>query len=189
MLKALKSIAIDTMVKLGSAMPEKIRESTGFYPYFKDCIRAIDDTHIPAMVSGAWEGFAHDSLVLTDALSRNNGLKVPGVDDGYPNRCQFLDPFGGVRYHFQEFTGQGRHPENAKELFNLRHISLRNAIERIFGIFKSQFKIFKIALPFSYTTQVALVLACAELLNFLRKECHSDEFSIELDNEISSSSS
>ncbi|KAG6526262.1 hypothetical protein ZIOFF_016244 [Zingiber officinale] len=108
----------------------------------RDCIGAIDGTHIPAMVYGqdinsyrnrhgeisqnvlaaynfdlefiyvlsGWEGSAHDSLVLTDALSRNNGLKVPG-----------------------EFTGQGRHPENAKELFNLRHASLRNVIERIFG--------------------------------------------------------
>ncbi|KAG6492515.1 hypothetical protein ZIOFF_047478 [Zingiber officinale] len=137
-LKALKSIAVDMMVKPGSAVPEKIRESTRFYPYFKDCIGAIDGTHILAMVSGGWEGSAHDSLVLTDALLRNNGLKVPGgkyflVDGGYPNRRQFLAPFRGVRYHLQEFTGQGRHPENAKELFNLRHASLRNAIERIFG--------------------------------------------------------
>ncbi|KAG6500712.1 hypothetical protein ZIOFF_040562 [Zingiber officinale] len=164
-LKALKSIAVDMMVKPGSAVPEKIRESTRFYPSFKDCIGAIDGTHIPAMVSGqdinsyrnrhgeisqnvlaacnfdlefiyvlsGWEGSTHDSLVLIDALSRNNGLKVPGVDGGYPNRRQFLAPFRGVRYHLQEFTGQGRHPENAKELFNLRHASLRNAIERIFG--------------------------------------------------------
>ncbi|XP_042460406.1 uncharacterized protein LOC122043909 [Zingiber officinale] len=97
------------MVKPGSAVPKKIRESTRFYSYFKDCIGVIDDTHIPAMVSGqdinsycnrhgeisqnvlaacnfdlefiyvlsGWEGSAHDSLVLTDALSRNNGLKVP----------------------------------------------------------------------------------------------------------------
>ncbi|XP_042443605.1 uncharacterized protein LOC122028781 [Zingiber officinale] len=105
------------MVKPGSAVPEKIRESTRFYPYFKDCIEAIDGTHIPATVSGqdinsyrnrhreisqnvlaacnfdlefiyvlsGWEGSAHDSFVLTDALSRNNGLKVSG-DGRYPNR-------------------------------------------------------------------------------------------------------
>ncbi|XP_042415836.1 uncharacterized protein LOC122005005 [Zingiber officinale] len=101
------------MVKPGSAVPEKIRESTKFYPYFKDCIGVIDVTHILAMVSGqdinsyrnrhgeisqnvlaacnfelefiyvlsGWEGSAHDSLVLTDALSRNNGLKVPGDNE------------------------------------------------------------------------------------------------------------
>ncbi|KAG6531882.1 hypothetical protein ZIOFF_005717 [Zingiber officinale] len=71
-------------------------------------------------VLSGWEGSAHDSLVLTDVLSRNNVLKVP-------------EGIFCVRYHLQEFTGQGRHPENAKELFNLRHASLRNAIERIFG--------------------------------------------------------
>ncbi|XP_073120063.1 uncharacterized protein [Henckelia pumila] len=110
-LKALHSIVADMMVKPGAAVPEKIRESTRFYPYFKDCIGAIDGTHIPATVFGrdtnsyrnrhgtisqnvlaacnfdlefiyvlsGWEGSAHDSSVLTDALSRNNGLKVPQV--------------------------------------------------------------------------------------------------------------
>ncbi|XP_075521481.1 uncharacterized protein LOC142554697 [Primulina tabacum] len=105
------------------------------------------------------------------------------VDGGYPNQRQFLAPFRGVRYHLQEFTGQGRHPEDAKELFNLRHASLRNVIERTFGIFKSRFKIFKMAPPFPYTTQTELVLACAGLHNFLRKECRCDEFQIEPDNE------
>ncbi|BFG39919.1 hypothetical protein CerSpe_261930 [Prunus speciosa] len=32
--------------------PSLIRESTRFYPDFKDCIGAIDGTHIPAMVRG-----------------------------------------------------------------------------------------------------------------------------------------
>ncbi|CAL8137166.1 unnamed protein product [Prunus armeniaca] len=37
------------LVKPGFAVPAKIRESTRFYPYFKDCIGAIDGTHISAM--------------------------------------------------------------------------------------------------------------------------------------------
>ncbi|KAG6475535.1 hypothetical protein ZIOFF_064763 [Zingiber officinale] len=44
-----------------------------------------------------------------------------------------LAPFRGIRYHLQEFTGQGRHLGNEKELFNLRHASLRNIIERAVG--------------------------------------------------------
>ncbi|XP_022896790.1 uncharacterized protein LOC111410600 isoform X1 [Olea europaea var. sylvestris] len=51
-LQTLNKFAIDIMVKPGSVVPEKIRESTRFYLYFKDCIGAIDDTHIPAMVTG-----------------------------------------------------------------------------------------------------------------------------------------
>lgn len=92
-----------------------------------------------------------------------------------------MAPFRGVRYHLQEFTGQGCDPNNASELFNLRHASLRNVIERIFGMFKSRFSIFKSAPPFSYKKQAGLVLACAALHKFLRKECRSDigEFLVE----------
>lgn len=56
-------------------------------------------------------------------------------------------------------------------------------IERIFGIFKSRFLIFKSAPPFAFKTQAELVLACAGLHNFLRKECRSDIFSEEVINE------
>ncbi|XP_073061890.1 uncharacterized protein [Primulina eburnea] len=114
---------------------------------------------------------------------------ISQVDCGYANRRQFLALFRGVRYHLQEFTDQGRHPEDAKELFNIRHASLRNVIERIFGIFKSRFKIFKTGPPFPYTTQAELVLACAGLHNFLRKECRSDEFPVEPENEVPQPSS
>ncbi|KAL5794607.1 hypothetical protein ACOSP7_003201 [Xanthoceras sorbifolium] len=40
------------MVKPEVTVQERIRESIRFYPYFKDCIGAIDGTHIPAMVTG-----------------------------------------------------------------------------------------------------------------------------------------
>ena len=52
-------------------------------------------------------------------------------------------------------------------------------MERIFGVFKSRFTIFKSAPPFPIKTPAELVLACAGLHNFLSKECRSDEFPIE----------
>ncbi|KAH6760558.1 nuclease HARBI1-like protein [Perilla frutescens var. frutescens] len=202
-LKALNTIASDMMVKPSTGIPTKIQESIRFMPFFKDCIGAIDGTHIPAMVPArdnilaacnfdlqfmyvlsGWEGSAHDSKLLNDALSRRNGLHVPQgkyflVDCGFANRRQFLVPLRGVRYHLKDFSGQGRHPRNASELFNLHHASLRNVIERIFGVFKSRFTIFKTAHPFPFQTQAELVMACACLHNFLRKECRSDEFPAE----------
>ncbi|KAK3221260.1 hypothetical protein Dsin_008285 [Dipteronia sinensis] len=141
-------------------------------------------------VLSGWEGSAHDSKLLTNALTRRRtALKVPQgkyylVDCGFPNRRQFLAPFRGVRYHLEEFGGQGRDPANEVELFNLCHASLRNVIERIFGIFKSRFTIFKSAPPFPFRTQTELVSACVGLHNFLRKKCRSDEFPIEQDNEV-----
>ncbi|XP_026415890.1 uncharacterized protein LOC113311265 [Papaver somniferum] len=91
------------------------------------------------------------------------------------------------RYHLQDFCGEGRHPETANELFNLRHASLRNIVERIFGIFKSHFTIFESAPPFPYETQAHIVLACVGLHNFLRKECRFDEFPPEENDDSSSS--
>ncbi|XP_062020903.1 uncharacterized protein LOC133737341 [Rosa rugosa] len=98
-------------------------------------------------------------------------------------RRGFLAPIRGVRYHIKEFSGQGRHPENARELFNIRHASLRNVVERIFGVLKSRFTIFKTAPPFPFKTQAELVLACAGLHNFLHKECRSDLFPVEPEDE------
>ncbi|KAK1589108.1 hypothetical protein Q3G72_030566 [Acer saccharum] len=95
------------------------------------------DLEFMYILSG-WEGSSHDSKLLTNALTRRRTtLKVLQgkyylVDCGFPNRRQFLAPFRGVRYHLQEFGGQGRDPANEVELFNLRHASLRNVIERIF---------------------------------------------------------
>ena len=39
--------------------------------------------------------------------------------------------------------------------------------------------------PFPYVTHAELMLACASLHNFLRKECHSDEFMVESENDSS----
>nr|GMC64386.1 protein ALP1-like [Ipomoea batatas] len=118
-----------------------------------------------------------------DCVGAIDGTHIPAMVTGR----DFLAPYRGVRYHLQDFVGQGRDPENDVELFNLRHASLRNVIERIFGIFKSRFTIFKSAPPFPYKTQAELVLACAGLHNFLCKECRSDEFPIELDSDDSPS--
>nr|KYP69547.1 hypothetical protein KK1_008740 [Cajanus cajan] len=102
-------------------------------------------------VLSGWEGLAHDSELLNDAIS-----KCFLVDCGFSNRRQFLALFRGVRYHLQDFACQGNDPENEKELFNLCHASLRNVIKRIFDIFKSRFTIFKSAPPFFSRTCVSM---------------------------------
>ena len=61
------------------------------------------------------------------------------VDAGYAVRPGFLPPFRGQRYHLREF-GNNR-PQNYKELYNLRHFSLRTTIERAFAALKNRFRI------------------------------------------------
>ena len=48
-------------------------------------------------------------------------------DAGYGNKNGILSPYRSVRYHLKEFSD--RPPENAQELFNLRHSSLSEGLE------------------------------------------------------------
>ena len=76
-------------------------------------------------------------------------------------------------------------PENHQELFNLRHSSLRNAIERIFGILKNRFKILTQQLEFPFLVQVKLVKALCCLHNIIQLIGGDDIFDEEWDaNEI-----
>ncbi|XP_047964688.1 uncharacterized protein LOC125209123 [Salvia hispanica] len=97
-----------------------------------------------------WEGSAGDSRVLRDAVSRVNGLKVPKgyyylCDNGYANSDGFLTPFRGVRYHLKEWGPGAESPQNAIELFNMRHTKARNVIERAFAVLKMRWGILRIS--------------------------------------------
>lgn len=77
-------------------------------------------------------------------------------------------PYKVVRYHLNEQKLASLKPANAKELFNLRHASLRNDIEWIFGVVKRRFRIFDKAPEYSQTTQVDIVYAVLGLHNFIK---------------------
>jgi hypothetical protein len=94
-----------------------------------------------------WEGSAHDGTVYRDAHYYKGFITPPGKywlgDAGYPNSDTILTPYRGTRYHLKEQRLAGKKPENSKELFNLRHASLRNVIERIFGVVKRKYQILR----------------------------------------------
>jgi hypothetical protein len=58
-------------------------------------------------------------------------------------------------------------PQNKEELFNLRHSSARNAIERIFGVLKRRFRILLLAPEYSLEVQARIPAALASLHNFI----------------------
>ena len=89
------------------------------------------------------------------------------VDGGLPHTSTLIAPYRGVRYHLKEYSA--RAPQNARELFNLRHASLRNSIERAFGVLKKRFPIIRSSTePFySCETHSNIFLACCILHNFL----------------------
>ena len=85
-----------------------------------------------------WEGSAHGTRVFEDAMNKGAFSVPPGKfylpDAGYISRWPFLIPYHGVRYHLREQNISQLRPQNKEELFNLRHSSARNAVERIFDV-------------------------------------------------------
>jgi len=95
------------------------------------------------------------------------------VDAGYTNGPGFLAPYRGTRYHLNEWIGNT--PQTYKELFNLRHASARNAIERSFGILKKRWSILRTPSFFDIKTQIRIINACFVLHNFIRNEGLTDK--------------
>ncbi|KAI7933627.1 hypothetical protein MJO29_016772 [Puccinia striiformis f. sp. tritici] len=123
-------------------------------------------------VLAGWEGSAHDSRVIGDAFDK--GFSVPDGhyylgDAGYALQKGVLTPFQAVRYHLKEQATCSLKPANPKELFNLRHASLRNVVKRIFGCLKAKFKILTTPSEHNVYSQVQLVYAITMLWNFLRR--------------------
>ena len=97
-------------------------------------------------VLAGWEGSAHDGRVIRNAISKGFRAVAPGTyylaDAGYSTYGGLLmTPYQKVRYHLKEWDRAGDTPENAKELFNLRHSVLRNVVERVFSCLKHRFNI------------------------------------------------
>ena len=121
-----------------------------------------------------WEGSAHDRRVLSDAQNRHSFNTLKGKywlrDAGYGNSEYVMSPYRGVRYHLKEQRQADLRPNTAKELFNLRHASLRNVIERIFEVVKRKFKILGSVAEYSIDTQIHLVLGLIALYNFIHSQ-------------------
>ena len=106
------------------------------------------------------------------------------ADAGYGIRIGCITPYRGVRYHLKEFDAEG--PENAKELFNLRHSSLRITVERVFGILKKRFRVLDAEPFWNFQTQVDIVLACCIIHNHIMGVDPSDLLNYGLYEELES---
>ncbi|XP_060674868.1 uncharacterized protein LOC132804479 [Ziziphus jujuba] len=132
-----------------------------------------------------WEGYAADSKVLRNALSRPNGLRVQTgcyylVDADYTNDEGFLAPYRGTRYHISEWRN-GCAPINHEEYFNMKHASARNVIERCFGVLKKQLAILKSPSFYLIATQIKIITTCCLIHNFIRREMIIDPGEVEFD--------
>ncbi|KAM3367024.1 hypothetical protein ACQJBY_015976 [Aegilops geniculata] len=160
----------------------------------QNVLAAVDFDLKFTYVLAGWEGSAHDANILTNSMSRPDGINIPDGkfylgDAGYACRSGILPPFRKTRYHLNKFSGRN-YPLTAKELFNLIHSSLRVTVERAFGALKNRFKILDQKPFHPYSTQVKLLLACCILHNWILQwgfdEHVPEEEDIEPDNVVCS---
>ncbi|XP_060961641.1 protein ALP1-like [Cannabis sativa] len=192
-------------------VPPEIRFNPKYYPFLKNCVGAIDGTHISAHVPideqipyrgrkvdttqnvmcicsfdmkftyvvAGWEGSANDARILSECAT-NPDYEFPAppngkyylVDSGYTNMPGFLSPYRGERYHLNQYAD--RNPLGKRELFNYRHSSLRNVIERCFGVLKARFPILKQMPSYDLKIQKYIVIACCGIPNFIRTNAEKD---------------
>ena len=98
----------------------------------------------------SWEWTTNGAHIFLDALTKlevNDPWLSEGkyylVYSGYPCISRFLPPYRGEQYHLQEYWGRRNQPIRYKELFNYRHSSLWNIIERCFGVLKTRVPILR----------------------------------------------
>ncbi|KAG8374550.1 hypothetical protein BUALT_Bualt10G0007100 [Buddleja alternifolia] len=148
---------------------------------FKGCLGALDGTYIDV----------HTPLLDKTRYRNHKGgisVNVLGVVDCNMDFMYLLPCWDGSiadgRSCVMVLTGQTdlkspmsegcRSPQNAKELYNQRHTRARNVIERTWGIMKWKWAVLRSASSYPLRPQNQMILSCALLHNFIRREMKVD---------------
>ena len=78
----------------------------------------------------------------------------------------------------------GHQPTTLEELFNMKHSSAHNVIERCFGLLKERQGILRSPTFSNIKTQMHIIFVCCMLHNFIRREMPFGEIEIEIIDEL-----
>jgi hypothetical protein len=90
------------------------------------------------------------------------------VDAGYQNRLGYLAPYKGQRYHVPNWRRDAA-PSGEQETFNYCHSSIRNVVERTFGVWKMKWRILLKMPSYPMSKQKMIVVATMCIHNFIRE--------------------
>lgn len=131
-----------------------------------------EENYFPHHDKGIYEYYYYSSITtyISLIIKKQNFLTgyYYAVDSRYSNIPGFLTPY--LRYHLRDYRGPRKEPRSSMELFNYRHSSLCNVIERYFGVLKCRFRILKVMPNYPPHRQRLIPIACCVLHNFIRKE-------------------
>ncbi|KAL0409498.1 UNVERIFIED_CONTAM: hypothetical protein Sradi_1884200 [Sesamum radiatum] len=158
--------------------------SKHFHSVLKGCLGALDGTHVDTRVPEADKGRYRNRKGQISI----NVLGVCSIDGKFTYVLSgwkgFLTPYHGVRYHLRDWDRGSGGPQNWEELFNLRHSSARNVIERTFGLLKTRWGILRSHMYYTPRTHNRIIMACCLLHNFLLMEMPDDPIVNETRDEV-----
>ena len=118
------------------------------------------------------EGSIYNSRVFT--FVKDSSFYIPLghyylANAGYViNNPIVLIPYQKVRYYLKKQAKANKRLKDKKELFNLRHTSLRNIIKQVFGVLKAHFPILnKGRKGYSLKTQIKIIQVLIAIYNFI----------------------
>ncbi|KAH9686253.1 DDE Tnp4 domain-containing protein [Citrus sinensis] len=182
-------------------IPEEILRDSRYMPHFKDCIGAIDGTHVHVSIPPedqipyiGRKGIPTQNIMAACNFDMQFIFAIAGwegsahdtriflstlrkyylVDAGYPQIKGFLGPYKGERYHLPDFR-RGSQPTGYQEVFNHSHSSLRSVIERTFGVWKKRWKILRDMPSYPFNKQVKIIIATMALHNYIRRHARHDK--------------
>ncbi|PPD85044.1 hypothetical protein GOBAR_DD18033 [Gossypium barbadense] len=175
------------------AKPITANSSDTRWKWFKNCLGALDGTHIKIRVPivdkpryRTRKGDTATNMLGVCTPDMQFIYVLPGwegfyylVDARYTNCEGFLAPFRGQRYHLNEWS-QGYQPSTPQEFFNMKHASARNVIERFFGLLKLRWGILRSLSFYPIRVHNRVTIACCLLHNFIRTHMTIDPIEAEV---------
>ncbi|XP_059637487.1 protein ALP1-like [Cornus florida] len=146
-----------------SVIPNKIRESSRFYPYFRHCVGAIDGTHIPATLPASTQlpfrgrkGYTTQNVMAVCDFDMRFTYVLAGWE-GSANDSRILN----------ECT------ENEAINFPAPPAGKYYLVDS--GLLKMRFVILRAMPPYKFSTQVLIVMPCRTLHDFIKNQHQPDD--------------
>ncbi|XP_059627200.1 protein ALP1-like [Cornus florida] len=175
-----------------SMIPNKIRESSRFYPYFKHCVGAIDGTHIPATLPASTQlpfrgrkGYTTQNVMAVCDFDMRftyvlAGWEGSANDSRILNECteneamNFPAPPAGKYYLVN--SGYANKPGYlAPFRGHTYHFQEYRRTRQPRGQEEMRFAILRAMPPYKFSTQVLIVMAYCTLHNFIKNQHQPDD--------------
>ncbi|MFQ6634671.1 hypothetical protein Gotur_010512, partial [Gossypium turneri] len=156
------------------------------WKWFKNCLGALDGTHIKIRVPTVdkpryqtQKGDIATNMLGVCTPDMQFVYVLPGWEGSVADGRVLQDAISR-RNGLKVPHGKGYQPNTLEEFFNMKHASARNVIERCFGLLKLRWRILRSPSFYPVRVHNRIIIACCLLHNFIRTHMSIDPIEVEL---------